>query len=92
MRCRWDSCLEAKLWMQLLYCARCWRNRNGKKEIIYCVCFKTRLIMFQSDLEDIEKEREVLAITEMYKNISTSVKIGGEQSKKIEVKVEVHQV
>ena len=36
-------------------------------------------------------EREVFAITEMYKNIKTSVKILYKQSKEFEVKVGVHQ-
>ena len=36
-------------------------------------------------------EEEVLAITEMYKNITTSVRIDGERSKEFEVKVGVHQ-
>ena len=35
-------------------------------------------------------EREVLAITEMHKNITTSVRIDGERTEKLDVKVGVH--
>ena len=37
-------------------------------------------------------EIEVLAITEKYKNITTSARIDGERSEEFKVKVEVHQV
>ena len=36
-------------------------------------------------------KREVLAITEMYKNYKTSIKIDGERSKKFEVKIGIYQ-
>ena len=36
-------------------------------------------------------KRDVMAITEMYKNITTSVRFDGERSEEFEVKVGVHQ-
>ena len=95
MKCKWGSCLEKELLMRFLYCNRC----KEKYEIAgrnLCIVFVDlqkhdyvhREAIWWALRREGVMEKEVLAITEMYKYIIALVRINSEKSKnKAEIRV-----